>query len=92
MYIKDPKNPSRSIQATLPASSINWLVQRLADQGTAQEDLQRNGAGASDVIEKYNELQSAGPVQQPQQSVQEEAQAPMTPNQELLSKLQGVMQ
>ena len=31
-YIKDPSNPSRSIQATLPANSINWLVQRLSDQ------------------------------------------------------------
>jgi hypothetical protein len=40
-YIPDPTNKSRSIQATLPASSIEWLVQRLEDQGSRQEALQR---------------------------------------------------
>jgi hypothetical protein len=94
-YVKDPKNPSRSIQATLPASSINWLVQRLSEQGSAQEDLQRNGAGSVDIVENFNKLNGAGNVSSeaaPQQM--EEATAPeqMTPNQELLSKLQGVLQ
>ena len=31
-YIKDPTNPSRSVQATLPANAIQWLVERLSDQ------------------------------------------------------------
>ena len=93
-YVKDPKNPSRSIQATLPASAINWLVQRLSEQGNGQEQLAMNGAGASDIVQKYNELNGAGQVspEAPQQQL-DEAQAPsMTPNQELLSKLQGVLQ
>lgn len=93
-YVKDPKNPSRSIQATLPASAINWLVQRLSEQGNGQEQLAMNGAGASDIVQKYNELNGAGQVSPDMQQQQtEEAQAPsMTPNQELLSKLQGVLQ
>lgn len=89
-YIKDPTNPSRSIQATLPASSIEWLVQRLEDQGAAQNALQSMGKGQDEVIQKFNEL---GASEQQNQQASPEAQAPvMTPNQELLAKLQGVVQ
>lgn len=89
-YIKDPTNPSRSVQATLPASSINWLVQRLADQGTTQLSIASNGPGARDVIEAYNRGES---VPHPQQQQPEgEAQPPqMTQNQALMARLQGVM-
>lgn len=87
-YIKDPTNPSRSVQATLPASSINWLVDRLAEQGSSQEALQRNGPGVSGVAEHYNQL-GAG-AQQPQQQ-SEQAPTPQSPNQALLAKLQGVL-
>ena len=88
-YIKDPTNPSRSVQATLPAESINWLVERLSAQGASQEQLEMNGAGAADVVKKYNEM-GAGGQQQQQQS--NEAQEPLqSPNQQLLAKLQGVL-
>lgn len=89
-YVKDPSNPARSIQATLPASSIEWLVQRLSDQGTAQETLSEMGKGSPDVVQKFNELGANGPQQQ---QPQQEGQAPqMTPNRELLQRLQGVLQ
>lgn len=81
-YIQDPTNPKRSIQATLPASSIEWLVQRLEDQGNAQNTLQGMGQGATGVVEQYNNLQ--------QQPAQQQGQA-ISPNQELLAKLQGVI-
>jgi hypothetical protein len=88
-YIKDPTNPSRSVQATLPASSINWLVERLSEQGASQEQLMMNGAGAHGVIQKYNELGAGG---QPQEQQQPAAQAPTeSANQALLAKLQGVL-
>ena len=88
-YIKDPTNSKRSIQATLPAESINWLVERLAAQGASQEQLEMNGPGASDVAEQYNKLGGGGQEQQQQGA---EAQAPtQSPNQELLAKLQGVL-
>ena len=56
-YIKDPTNPSRSVQATLPANSINWLVQRLSDQGANQEQLMRiqNEGALSEIASKYNQ-------------------------------------
>jgi len=55
-YIKDPTNPSRSIQATLPARSIEWLVQRLEDQGQAQEQLQsiQNQGALSEIADIYS--------------------------------------
>lgn len=97
-YIKDPTNSSRSIQATLPASSINWLVQRLQAQGSGQSELAMNGQGKADVAEKYNQLSQGnqnqnGAVSGQEINQHEVNQAPsMTPNQELLQKLQGVMQ
>lgn len=55
-YVKDPTNPSRSVQATLPASSIEWLVARLEDQGSSQQALLgMNNVGAmSEIAGLYN--------------------------------------
>lgn len=89
-YIKDPTNPSRSIQATLPASSIEWLVQRLQDQGTMQATLQASGAGQQEIVQKFNELGAQQNNQQPADA--QSAQGVQTPNQELLARLQGVLQ
>jgi hypothetical protein len=92
-YVKDPTNPSRSVQATLPASSINWLVQRLADQGSTQETIQSAGQGSQDIVNAYNKGEGVQSQQQ-QQMPNQNSGAPqaMTPNQELMAKLQGVMQ
>lgn len=38
-YIPDPNNKTRSIRATLPAESIDWLIKRLEEQGSAQQQL-----------------------------------------------------
>lgn len=86
-YIKDPTNPARSIQSTLPASSIEWLVQRLADQGSAQEALMQAGHGAPGIIEEFNKM--GAPQQQTQPA---EENPPMSPNQDLMQRLQGVLQ
>lgn len=60
-YVKDPTNPSRSIQATLPANAIQWLVQRLEDQGSNQQQLQRigNEGALSEIAAKYKQGQMA---------------------------------
>jgi hypothetical protein len=83
-YIKDPTNPARSVQATLPAASIEWLVKRLEDQGSAQNTLQSTGKGQQDIINSYNNGAQ-------QQQASPEGQAPMTPNQDLMARLQGVL-
>lgn len=36
-YVPDPTNKQRSIRSTLPAESIDWLIKRLATQGSGQE-------------------------------------------------------
>lgn len=61
-YIKDPTNPDRSVQATLPANAINWLVERLKDQQGLSADAQMLNSGAnSDIAQIYNQ----GREQQP---------------------------
>lgn len=56
-YIPDPTNRSRSIQATLPASAIEWLVKRLEDQGQSQAQLQsiNNVNAMSEIAQKYKQ-------------------------------------
>lgn len=78
-YIKDPTNPDRSIQATLPANAINWLVQRLNDQNGFTQPLSSIPQGAqADIAQFYNEgkpqatqiapgMPGASPQQQPNQ-------------------------
>jgi len=62
-YIKDPTNPSRSVQATLPASSINWLVERLTEQSGLTSEIQGLNSGAqSDIAAIYNK--QANPPQE----------------------------
>lgn len=38
--IKDPTNPARTIRAVVPSESLQWLMQQLEAQGSAQEVLQ----------------------------------------------------
>lgn len=83
-YIKDPTNPSRSVQATLPAASIEWLVSRLEDQGASQATLDSTGKGQQDIVRSYNS------GSQQQQSMPE-GQSPLSPNQDLMARLQGVL-
>lgn len=39
-WIPDPSNKTRSIRATLPAESIDWLIKQLGTQGSMQSQLQ----------------------------------------------------
>lgn len=38
-YVPDPSNPDRTIRATVPAESVDWLIKQLSAQGSAQEQL-----------------------------------------------------
>lgn len=38
-YVPDPTNAGRSVRATVPAESVDWLIKQLAAQGSAQEQL-----------------------------------------------------
>lgn len=39
-YVPDPKNPQNQVRATVPTEAMDWLIKRLAEQGSAQEVLQ----------------------------------------------------
>lgn len=36
-YVPDPTNTGRSVRATVPAESVDWLIKQLSAQGSAQE-------------------------------------------------------
>lgn len=38
-YVQDPTNTGRTVRATIPAESIDWLIKQLTAQGSAQEQL-----------------------------------------------------
>jgi hypothetical protein len=57
-YIPDPTNSTRSIRATLPAESIDWLIKKLEDQGSAQAVIQGMNQGAvQEIAQKFNNTQ-----------------------------------
>lgn len=59
-YVPDPKDPNRPIRATLPAESVDWLIKRLADQGSSQEIMTSMNQGAvSEMAAKLNQQQGA---------------------------------
>ena len=57
-YIPKPGNPEKSERATLPAEAINWLVERLADQGSSQERMNELGDGVTASIAEMTKQQS----------------------------------
>lgn len=72
-YIPDPTNKTRSIRATLPAESIDWLIKQLSAQGSSQEALTgQTGAVQADIARMLT--QNNGTAQpgmtQPFQSIQ----------------------
>jgi hypothetical protein len=59
-YVPDPQNPERPIRATLPAESVDWLIKRLADQGSSQEIMTSMNQGAvGEIAGKLNQQQGA---------------------------------
>jgi hypothetical protein len=63
-YVPDPTNPDRPVRATLPAESVDWLIKRLADQGSSQQQMTTMNQGA--VGEIAAKLQQQGPPPQGQ--------------------------
>lgn len=59
-YVPDPKSPDRPVRATLPAESVDWLIKRLAEQGSSQDQISQLGEGvASEIAGKFNQQQGA---------------------------------
>jgi hypothetical protein len=58
-YVPDPTNASRTVRATLPAESIDWLIKKLDDQGSAQAQLRGINQGAvQEIAQKYFDANS----------------------------------
>lgn len=45
-YVQDPANPGKTRRARLPYDALNWLIQRLQDQGHELEQLEKMNEGA----------------------------------------------
>lgn len=69
-YVPDPKNPSRSVRALVPAEAVDWMLKQIAAQGSSQEQLSTMNQGA--VAEMASHMNQ----QQPEQSLQGSYSAP----------------
>jgi len=62
-YIPDPNQPSRSIRATIPAESLDWLIKRLEEQGSSQEQLAMQTTQVqSSIAQKLQQKLGAAPT------------------------------
>lgn len=49
-YVSDPKNPEKTKRARLPYEAVNWLMQRLDQQGMTQEQVAQLPPGAQESL------------------------------------------
>ena len=62
-YVAAPNNPAKVERATLPAEAVDWLIKRLAEQGTSQESLQKQSQGVQvEVADKILAQHGQGPL------------------------------
>lgn len=47
-YTDDPQDPTRSRRVRIPSESLNWLIQKLKDQGSGMEQLQQLPGGVQE--------------------------------------------
>lgn len=58
-YVPDTKNPDRPVRATLPAEAVDWLIKRLSDQGSSQEQIATINQGAvAEMAGKFNQQEN----------------------------------
>lgn len=69
-YIPDPTNRTRSIRATVPAESVDWLIKQLAAQGSAQETLMQQTPNVQTDIASMMLKQGAMQAPPPQMPMQ----------------------
>lgn len=70
-YVEDPATPGKVSRATLPAEAVDWLIKRLAEQGSSQEQLQKQTQGvvseiAANLSKKYGIPPETQPIPNPQ--------------------------
>lgn len=57
-YVPSPGNPNRTERATLPTESLQWLIDRLAQQGSSQEVLSQLNQGAvAEMAASLNQIE-----------------------------------
>ena len=65
-YVQDPNNPSRTVRATLPAEAVDWLIKRLAEQGSSQDQLMELNTGAvAEMADQFATAQAKGLMSSP---------------------------
>lgn len=61
-YVPSQSNPNKVERATLPSDAVEWLIQRLADQGSTQDVLMTmNQQAVADMSQQLNEQNAGGP-------------------------------
>jgi len=68
MYVQDPKNPQRTIRATVDQTSVMWFLKRLGEQGAAMEQVDQvnNPQAKLDIMQmaQQDNVQNPNPPQQ----------------------------
>jgi hypothetical protein len=59
-YVPDPTNKTRPIRATVPAESIDWLIKRISEQGTTQEQIgSQTTASQAEIARMLTQIKQA---------------------------------
>jgi len=62
LWVPDPKDPLKQVRASVPAESLQWLVERLNQQGSTQEALAQQRQGVlDDLVSNMRSQQQAVP-------------------------------
>jgi len=60
-YVRDPKDPLKTRRAKLPHNAVQWLINRLSDQGASLEQLEGMNQGSiSQLSDLMNQRAGAG--------------------------------
>lgn len=82
-YVTDPNNPSKVSRAQLPAEAVDWLIKKLAEQGSSQAALQDQTQGArAEIAEKMmaeQQQKQGGMGMPPAQGPQTQGDVPPQP-------------
>lgn len=67
LYVNDPNSPTKSSRAKVPADALQWLLNKLAAQGTNFEELERlQNSAASNIAQQFLEGTRQTPEAAPQ--------------------------
>lgn len=63
VWVRDPKDPTKTKRAKIPNTAVEWLIKRMEDQGQSLEKLEDVGTGALAQMADISQQQKAAAAQ-----------------------------